>query len=120
MLNNTSATKNVVIYACIYNGRYYKGKTQLSVDEQLKACREFAERNNLNVVGEYREKTRFSWKGIKRPQYSNMIEEHKDTQFQSILIYSWGRLYVDSLKYMFGKAQLIERGISILQARVKI
>ena len=88
---------NVVIYA-----RYSSyNQTEQSIEGQLAVCREFANRNNYTVIGEYIDRAK-SGKTDNRPQFLKMIEDSKKHLFQGVLVYQldrFSRNRYDSAKY---------------------
>jgi len=120
---NNSATKDVVIYAhyCTYTNLRGEVKPQPSIETQLEYCRKFAKRNNLNVVGEYFGESHSHSRSS--PQYIKMMEEQETTQFQSIVVYSLGSLYIEKSKYtkgldcMFHSEVLKKLNISLLPVK---
>jgi DNA invertase Pin-like site-specific DNA recombinase len=73
----------VAIYICRYIG--WDADSPTYVDEQLKLCREYAERNEYEVVGEYIDHTYYNGGAYRRPKYGEMFQEQEKTQFRGIL-----------------------------------
>ena len=63
---------DVVIYA-----RYSShNQTEQSIEGQIKVCREYAERNNYNIIHIYKDEAR-SGKNDSREQFQKMIKYQK-------------------------------------------
>lgn len=111
----------VAIYACYYTGKRAERMNQPSIEEQLQTCREYADRNGYTIVGEYIDRTclKKKYENINRPQYYEMTRANKERQYEGILIYSFGRISEDSIKYVWYKQDMAKRGISVFQTRPK-
>lgn len=93
---------NVVIYARYSDSKQREG----SIEGQLKACYDFAERNGYNVIGEYIDRA-ISARTANRPNFQKMIRESSKKLFQGVLVYHMDRFsrnrndsttYKDSLR----------------------
>jgi DNA invertase Pin-like site-specific DNA recombinase len=113
----------VAIYTHFCTNETYGGrvKPQPSIATQLKSCRNYAKRNNLDVVAEYSEETHLIGRS-KRPEYKRMMDERDSTQFQAILVYSPGVLFIEGGKkhlsrgidQLFGEESLRKQDISLV------
>lgn len=104
-----------VIYA-----RYSSDKqTEQSIEGQLAACYEYAEREGLTIEREYIDRAR-SAKTDNRPQFLRMIEDSAKKAFDIILVYQldrFARNRYDSATY---KARLKKNGVRVISARESI
>jgi len=104
-----------VIYA-----RYSShNQNEQSIEGQLKVCYEFAEKNDLTIVGEYIDRA-ISGTTDKRPEFLKMIEDGSKKQFQFVLVYQldrFARNRYDSATY---KAKLKKNNVRVISARENI
>lgn len=77
---------NVVIYARFSS----HSQTEQSIEGQLKACYEYAERNSYTVIGEYIDRA-LTGTNDNRPEFLRMIEDSRKKTFQGILVYQLDR-----------------------------
>lgn len=106
---------DVVIYA-----RYSShNQTECSIDGQLKECRQYAERNNYNIIGEYIDRAKSGTKDD-REQFLLMLEDAKKGLFQGVLVYQLDRFARNRYDSAIHKKQLKDRGIRVLSARENI
>ena len=106
---------NIVIYARFSS----HSQNEQSIEGQLKACYEFAERNGYKVIGEYIDRA-LSGTNDNRPEFQRMIADSAKRQFQAVLVYQldrFARNRYDSTTY---KAKLKKNGVKVLSARENI
>lgn len=76
----------VVIYA-----RYSSDlQREESIDAQLRACRDYAKRNSLIIVGEYIDRGK-SATTANRPEFQRMIEDSNTKAFDMVLVHKLDR-----------------------------
>ena len=72
---------NAVIYA-----RYSSdSQREESIEGQLRECREYAERNNMTIVGTYIDRA-LSAKTADRPEFQRMIRDSAKELFKIVLV----------------------------------
>ena len=72
---------NAVIYA-----RYSSdSQREESIEGQLRECREYAERNNMTIVGTYIDRA-LSAKTVDRPEFQRMIKDSAKELFKIVLV----------------------------------
>ena len=77
---------NAVIYA-----RYSSdNQREESIEGQLRECREYAERNGMNVVATYIDRA-LSAKTDDRPQFQQMIRDSNTHKFEVVLVWKLDR-----------------------------
>ena len=105
----------VIIYA-----RYSSsGQSEQSIEGQIKACREYAERNGYKIIGEYIDRA-LTGMTDSRPEFLRMVADSAKRQFQGILVYQldrFARNRYDSATY---KAKLKKNGVKVLSVRENI
>ena len=79
---NGQAMHNAVIYPRFSSS----GQNEMSIDGQIRVCREYAESQGYNVVGIYPEKAR-TGTNDSRPAFQKMIKDAASGQFQYIIVY---------------------------------
>ena len=86
----------------------------LSVAAQLRALREFAERNGYRVVREYLDEAE-SGRVADRPQFRKMLDEASETEspFQEILVWKFSRFTRKREHAVAFKSMLRRRGIRV-------
>ena len=73
---------NAVIYA-----RYSSdNQREESIEGQLRECKEYAERNGMNVVATYIDRA-LSAKTDDRPQFQQMIRDSNTHKFEAVLVW---------------------------------
>ena len=88
---------NVVIYA-----RYScDNQREESIEGQLRECKQYADRNDMCVIGEYIDRA-FSAKTDNRPEFQKMINDSYSKKFQAIVVWKldrFARNRYDSARY---------------------
>ena len=78
---------NAVIYA-----RYSSHKQkEISIEDQLRICREYAEKNSMNIVQEYTDAAISGRNADKRPAFMQMLSDSKEHLFEYVLVYNEDR-----------------------------
>ena len=107
--------KKIVIYARYSSDR----QTEQSIEGQLRACHEYAERNDYVVIREYIDRA-ISGTTDNRLEFLRMIEDSKRRDFEFVLVYQldrFSRSRYDSANY---KMKLKKNGVRVLSARENI
>ncbi len=106
---------NIVVYA-----RYSShGQNEQSIEGQINECKEYAKRNNYNVIGEYIDRAKTGTKDD-REQFLKMIEDSKQKKFSGVLVYQLDRFARNKYDSAIYKKQLKERGVRVLSAKENI
>lgn len=106
---------NVVIYARFSS----HSQTEQSIEGQLKVCCQYAEQNNLTVIGEYIDRA-FSGKTDDRPAFQKMISDSDKHTFEGVLVYQLDRFARDRYASAIYKARLKRNGVRVMSARENI
>lgn len=106
---------NVVIYARFSS----HNQTEQSIEGQLKVCNEFAERNNLNVIGIYKDEAKSGTRDD-RYDFQRMIKDSEKKQFQGVLVYQLDRFARNKYDSAIYKRKLKLNGVRVLSARENI
>ena len=106
---------NVVIYA-----RYSSySQTEQSIEGQLKVCREYAERNNYTIIGEYIDRA-LTGTNDNRPQFKKMISDSSKKLFEGILVYQLDRFARNRYDSAINKSKLKKNGVRVFSAKENI
>lgn len=111
----TPPAKTAVIYA-----RYSShNQRDVSIDQQVKAVREFADRQDLKIIGIYADRA-ISGTTDNRPEFQRMILDAKKGAFAFVIVYSLDRFARDRYDSVVYKRQLKECGVRVLSAMENI
>ena len=99
---------NVVIYARFSS----HSQTEQSIEGQLKACYEYAERNSYTVIGEYIDRA-LTGTNDNRPEFLRMIEDSRKKTFQGILVYQLDRFARTAIDGVQTVRELFDRGVKV-------
>ena len=102
---------NIVIYA-----RYSSdNQNETSIEQQLKVCREYCQRNNYAIIAEYWDEA-ISGRTDDRPQFQKMLRESKRNSFQGVVIYSVDRFSRSVLQSATYANELEKNGVTLISA----
>ena len=103
---------NAVIYARFSSDK----QTEDSIEAQVRACREYAARHNMNVVDTYTDEA-ISGKGTKtqaRKQYQRLLRDCERSKFDTILIHKYDRIARNLGEHVNLEAKLKSKGIQLI------
>lgn len=106
---------NVVIYARFSS----HNQTEQSIEGQIKVCKDYADRNNLSIVGIYKDEAK-SGTNSDRYDFQRMIKDSEKKQFQGVLVYQLDRFARDKYDSVVYKSKLKKNGVRVLSARENI
>lgn len=100
---------NAVIYA-----RYSSdNQHEESILAQLRACREYAVRNNINIVHEYIDRAQ-SARSDRRVEFQQMIADSKKKKFQAVIVHKLDRFSRDRYDHAIYRKKLRDNGVSLI------
>lgn len=106
---------NAVIYA-----RYSSdSQREESIEGQLRECREYAERNNMTIVGTYIDRA-LSAKTADRPEFQHMIKDSAKELFEIVLVWKLDRFSRDRYDSAHYKHILKTNGVKVVSAKEHI
>ena len=106
---------NAVIYA-----RYSSdSQREESIEGQLRECREYAERNNMTIVGTYIDRA-LSAKTADRPEFQYMIKDSAKEQFEIVLVWKLDRFSRDRYDSAHYKHILKKNDVKVVSAKEHI
>lgn len=104
----------------VFYGRYSSAKqNETSIEAQLIVCREFAQRNGINIIREYVDEG-ISAKTSNRPQFQQMIKDSYQKEFQRIVVYQLDRFCRNRTDSAIYRNILQENGVKIMSAKENI
>ena len=107
--------KTAVIYA-----RYSSdSQNEMSIEGQIKECREYANRNNILVIEEYIDRARTATTD-KRPSFLRMIQDSENKSFDIILVYQLDRFARNKNDSGYYKKILSDHGVKVISAKEQI
>ena len=107
---------NAVIYARYSSDR----QTEQSIDGQLRECREFAERENINIIDTYIDRAVSGRSAEHREAFQKMIADSAKKQFQAVLVYKLDRFARNRYDSAIYKSKLKKNGVKVLSAKENI
>ena len=106
---------NGVIYA-----RYSSdNQREESIEGQLRECKEFAERNDIKIVGEYIDRAK-SATTANRPDFQRMIADSSKNGFDVVIVWKLDRFARNRYDSAHYKAQLRKNGVKVISATESI
>lgn len=106
---------NGVIYARYSSDR----QTEQSIEGQLRECREYADSNNINIIGTYIDRAKTGLND-NRAEFQRMLRDSKNKLFDTVIVWKidrFGRSREDIAK---NKAILRRNGVSVQYAKEHI
>lgn len=98
---------------CVIYARYSsENQREVSAEEQVKLCREYAEKRGYEVIEEYVDKE-LSGKTANRKRFQHMISDSASRTFQIVLVYANNRFARNRYDKQYYKRKLLENGVTI-------
>ena len=107
--------KTAVIYARYSSDR----QTEQSIDGQIHVCMEYAERNDIVIVGTYIDRA-MTGTNDNREQFQKMLKDSDKKPFDYVLVYKLDRFSRNKYEMAIHRKHLKDNGIKILSAMEKI
>lgn len=102
---------NAVIYA-----RYSSSsQREASIEEQVKVCRQFAERSDYTVVNVYSDSA-LTGKTDNRPAFQKLLRDSQKSLFQAVIVYSIDRFGRNLEQALSNASKIEDNGILLLSA----
>lgn len=106
---------NVVIYARFSS----HNQTEQSIEGQIKVCKEYADRNNLSIIGIYKDEAKSGTRDD-RSDFQRMIKDSEKKHFQGVLVYQLDRFARNKYDSAIYKRKLKLNGVRVLSAKENI
>lgn len=108
---NYAQQNTAVIYA-----RYSSSnQREESIDAQVRACEEYAERNGYVIVDVYADSAK-SATNNNRPELQRMLEDSKQSKFRTVIVHKLDRFSRNKLDSVSDKRMLLENGCRLVSA----
>lgn len=102
---------NAVIYA-----RYSsENQREESIEGQLRECKEFARKNDIQIVGSYIDRA-LSAKTDNRPDFQRMIKDSANGLFDTVIVWKLDRFARNRYDSAHYKAILRKNGVKVISA----
>ncbi len=105
--------------AVIYARYSSHNQRDVSLDQQIKACRQFADRQGIEILGTYEDHA-LTGTNDKRPGFQRMIRDSMKGGWDYVIVYSLDRFARDRYDSAVYKRQLKNAGIRVLSAMEQI
>lgn len=99
--------------AVIYARYSSHNQRDVSIEQQVTECQEFAQRNSLNILEIYADRA-VSGKTDRRPNFQRMMKEAGKKKFQYVVAWKSNRMGRNMLQAMMNEARLNELGVRCL------
>lgn len=100
--------------AVIYARYSSHNQRDASIDDQVRVCREAAERAGDRVVAVYADRARSGREVTKRAEFLRMIEDAKDAGWRRVYLYKTDRFARNRYDAAIYRSELKKRGVSIV------
>lgn len=107
--------KTAVIYARYSSDR----QTEQSIEGQVRVCMEYAERNNIVIVGTYIDRA-MTGTNDNREQFQKMLKDSDKKSFGYVLVYKLDRFSRNKYEMAIPRKHLKDNGVKILSAMENI
>ena len=111
---NDQSTKGVLY--CRYSSH---AQRDVSIDQQIKECEKFAERNNIDIIKVYDDRA-MSGTNDRRPMFQAMLAEAARLDYQYIIVYSLDRFARDRYDSAHYKRILKKNGVKVVSVKENI
>ncbi len=102
--------------AVIYARFSSSGQREESIEGQLRDCYEYAQKNGLNVIGEYIDRA-LTGKTDKRPDFQRMLRDSERGHFEVVITWKMDRFARNRYDSAIYKYRLKKNGIRIFYAK---
>lgn len=101
--------------AVIYARYSSHNQRDVSIEQQVKQCQEFAQQNNFQIIEIYADRA-ISGKTDKRPNFQRMMRDAEKKKFKYVIAWKSNRMGRNMLQAMMNEAKLNDLGIRVLYA----
>ena len=88
---------------------------EISIEGQIRVCKEYAERNGIKIIGEYIDRD-LTGKVDRRPEFQRMIKDSNKKMFQYVIVYQFDRFARNIYDNLGHERRLKENGVKVLSA----
>lgn len=104
--------KSMVTKAVAYARFSSDHQREESIDAQLRAIHEYAQKNNIIIIGEYIDRAK-SATTDNRPEFLRMIDDSKKHEFNAVVVHKLDRFSRNRYDAEFYKRTLLRNGVSL-------
>lgn len=105
---------------CVIYARYSSDRqTEQSIEGQLRDCREYAQRNDIAIVGTYIDRA-MTGTNDNREQFQKMLKDSDKKAWDYVLVYKLDRFSRNKYEMAIHRKHLKDNGIKILSAKENI
>lgn len=104
--------KTAIIYARYSSDR----QTERSIEGQIRDCREYAQRNNIAIVGTYIDRA-MTGTNDNREQFQKMLKDSDNKAWDYCLVYKLDRFSRNKYEMAIHRKHLKDNGVKILSAK---
>ena len=105
---------------CVIYARYSSDRqTEQSIEGQLRDCREYAQRNDIAIVGTYIDRAT-TGTNDNREQFQKMLKDSDKKSFDYVLVYKLDRFSRNKYEMAIHRKHLKDHSIKILSAKENI
>ncbi len=101
--------------AVIYARYSSHNQRDVSIEQQVKQCQEFAQQNSFQIIEIYADRA-ISGKTDKRPNFQRMMRDAEKKKFKYVIAWKSNRMGRNMLQAMMNEAKLNDLGIRVLYA----
>jgi DNA invertase Pin-like site-specific DNA recombinase len=105
--------------AVIYARYSSDGQREESIEGQLRECKEYAERQNMAIIGTYIDRA-LSARTDERPEFQRMIRDSAKRQFDVVLVWKLDRFSRNRFDSATYRAILKRNGVRVVSAKENI
>lgn len=116
---NASVRPDGKIHAVIYARYSSDGQREESIEGQLRECKEFAVRQNMDVINTYVDRA-VSARTDNRPEFQKMINDSAQKQFDVVLVWKLDRFARNRGDSAIYRAILKRNGVKVVSAKENI
>ena len=99
--------------AVIYARYSSDSQREASIEGQLRDCKDYAERNNITIVGTYIDRA-YSAKTDDRPEFQRMVKDSARKIFDAVLVWKLDRFARNRYDAVFYKRQLEKNSVHLV------
>ncbi|MBZ9691177.1 recombinase family protein [Clostridium sp. M14] len=105
--------------AAFYGRFSSKNQREESIDAQSRAAKEFAQKNDYEIVAEYADKAK-SGTSDKRPEFLRMIKDAEKGEFECIIVHKLDRFSRNKYDSAMYKRKLKQFGVRLISITEKL
>ena len=105
--------------AVIYARYSSESQTEQSIEGQVRVCKQFAEKNDLLVVGQYIDRAT-TGTNDNRAAFQQMLRDSKRKQWSVVIVYKLDRFARNKYESVVNRKKLTDNGVELVSAMENI